>query len=584
MHLVTKYVRKHEYFYLVEKARRGKRVVTTDQVYIGNRKRLAGLLQGKIASAFPRSFSGQEIGASLALVRLAEDLHIEDIVDAQVPTREGAAPLGRRLLVAAIHRALSPKHENGKCNLRRFYSTSAVSELLPMAAGSMDGRRVCEALEKLTPAEIDKIEGAVVQRVVDVEHIKLDALAFDATNFDSYAAATTRSRLLRQGKSKSGRHLRVLGLGALVAEEEGIPLLTFTYPGNQNDTTTFMRFLRALDRRRSALRLPMDATITADGGNISKQILRRLELRKRHYVIRLPVAHARKHPRVPSNRLPELPGFPNGSVRAIANIWRVYDKDRVVVDVYSRRMHKKQLPGLFRDRRKAIAELVQLQAQLDRQRRGLRHAKPLKVAGLKRRVTKILSREHMADMFSVRVQRGELAPTLTFEESPEALQHLQDYVLGRTLLVTDRKDWDAERIVRASREQSRNENLFRDDKDPGGVSMLPLRHRNDPLLRANALVVGLGNLLVRVLKRRLRLAGVKSGSTASLLQTLKRIQRARLTLSSDAPPALRAFAKRSWVPGIQTQRQTLLLQTLGLHKDQTLGTTLPLSLTGSRSR
>ena len=63
-----------------------------------------------------------------------------------------------------------------------------------------------------------------------------------------------------------------------------------------------------------------------------------------------------------------------------------------------------------------------------------------------------------------------------------AWQHLQDYVLGRTLLVTNRGDWPPEQIVAVSRMQSHNERAFRDFKDPGGASMLPLRHRGDQAL------------------------------------------------------------------------------------------------------
>ena len=41
MHLVAKQVKGHEYFYLVEKARRDGRVVTARTVYIGDRQKLA---------------------------------------------------------------------------------------------------------------------------------------------------------------------------------------------------------------------------------------------------------------------------------------------------------------------------------------------------------------------------------------------------------------------------------------------------------------------------------------------------------------------------------------------------------------
>jgi hypothetical protein len=110
---------------------------------------------------------------------------------------------------------------------------------------------------------------------------------------------------------------------------------------------------------------------------------------------------------------------------------------------------------------------------LERQRQGLRHAKPITMADLRRRVAVALAREHMSSLFRVRIEKSEGAPKLQFEESPEAWQKLEDYVLGRTLLVSNRKKWSAKRLVLASREQCHNEHFFRDLKDPGGVSMLP---------------------------------------------------------------------------------------------------------------
>ena len=121
----------------------------------------------------------------------------------------------------------------------------------------------------------------------------------------------------------------------------------------------------------------------------------------------------------------------------------------------------------------------------------------------------------------------------------------QDYVLGRTLLVTNRGDWPPEQIVAMSRLQSHNERAFRDFKDPGGASMLPLRHRKDRALRAHALLVVLALILAKVLQCRLKKAGVAAPSLASVPRPLHQVQRARLQFPLDAPPALRALAARN---------------------------------------
>jgi transposase len=574
MHLVKKVIKGSDYYYLVEKRRDGKRVRTSRTVYIGGWKKLAELVQGQIAGAFPTSFSAQEVGGSLALVDVACDLGIEELIDEICPVRSGSTPIGRQILLMAVHRALSPRWANSKKNLEEVYAGSALAELLPLPEKAVDNRRLDETLSSLTTRQIERIEGAVVERLIEREAIRLDLLAFDTTNFDSYAAASTESRLLKRGHGKSGRPLRVLGLGLLVTEDDGLPLLTFTYPGNENDVTAFARFLSSLDRRQPRLKLPADATIVADGGNISKEVLKRLEDRPRHYVLRLPAKHASGLARPASLELPELGGRLKGKVRASKQHCLVYGAKRYVVDVYSHRMHHRQLPGLRRDRDKARSDLQHLQRQLEKQRQGKRHAEPITSVSLRQRVAKALAREHMTELFLVTIGASEETPMLSFDEPPAAWEHLQTHVLGRTLLVSDRGDWSAERIVEASRQQADNERFFRDAKAPEGASMLPLRHRGDAALRANALCVVLGLALTKVLQRRLRLAGVKTASASSLLRSLRRVKRARLKLPDGAPPALRAFAKAAWVPSERTARQADILGALKLDKRPELGATL----------
>jgi hypothetical protein len=211
---------------------------------------------------------------------------------------------------------------------------------------------------------------------------------------------------------------------------------------------------------------------------------------------------------------------------------------------------------------------------LERQRQGLRRVKPITARKLKSRIDKALSREHMRSLFRTTIGETQGTPTLTFEEPEEAWRHLDDHVLGRTLLVTNRSDWSSEQIIWASRVQSHNEHLFRDIKDPGGVSMLPLRHRRDRALRTHALIVVLGVILAKVLQRRIKKADLKAPSLASVIDPLKQVLRARLEFPPSAPPALRALAGDAWVPSKRTSRQEELLAALNLTGRHELGTTL----------
>jgi hypothetical protein len=425
MHLVTKHIKGHDYFYLVKKERKGKRVVTVKTVYVGNRQKLAEVVELSAAKVFSAEATVQEVGGSLALARVASDLGLERIIDAACPLpRANAAPIGRRLVLAAIHRALAARGENSLLSLQRGYVSSSLADLLPTSPAGLDNRRMCDVLARLTAKQVEAIESAVVRQIVEKEQVALRALAFDCSNFDSYAGARTRSRLLRRGHNKSGKRLRAMGLGLLVTADEGLPLLTFAYPGNENDVTAFGRFLKALDRRCASLDLQMDTTVAADGGNISRQLLLKLE-KKTHYVLRLPRKHVRLPP-IESAALPHVSGSLKGKVRARKLVCPVYGVERCVVDQYSFRMHQRQRPGLERDRKRMHRELERLHALLGRQHEGLRRAKPLTTGVVKRRVAQALSREHMAELFQVQVEKGARAPVLRFRESAAALKHLHN--------------------------------------------------------------------------------------------------------------------------------------------------------------
>lgn len=584
MHLVTKTVKGCEYFYLVKKERRGKRVVTAKTVYVGNRQKLAELVEMSATSAFPAEATVQEIGGALTLAQIASDLEVARIIDEVCPpTRANAPRIGARLVLAAIHRALACRRSNSLLSLERSYPQSALAELVPGAPTDLDNRRTGEMLARLSRKQIEAIESAIVRQMVTVEGVALSALAFDCSNFDSFAGARTKSRLLRRGHNKSGKPLRALGLGLLVTADDGLPLLTFAYPGNENDVTSFRRFLRALDRRCQSLDLPIEATVAADGGNISRQMLLKLDKRGRHYVMRLPGKHVELPP-IKSSELPMLSGSLKGKVRARQLTCKVYGVERNVVDQYSARMHGRQRPGLERDRKRARRDLERLQELLEKQAKGLRRAKPLTVAVVKRRAAQAIAREHMEALFEVHVEKGERAPVLRFEESAAALQHLHDFVLGRTLLVTDRTDWPAEQIVHASRVQSHNESFFREIKDPSGVSMLPLRHRSDAALRAHVLVVVLGLLLAKVAQRRLKAKGVAAPTVASMLEQLQAVRRVKLTYGPEAPPALRALAEDRWIPSARSDLQRAMLAALGLAERPELGATLGMATKRSSTR
>ena len=62
MLLVTKKKKGHEYYYLIERERRGTRVVASRTIYVGNRKKLAEMVQ-LAHRRYAGLFAPQSVGA-----------------------------------------------------------------------------------------------------------------------------------------------------------------------------------------------------------------------------------------------------------------------------------------------------------------------------------------------------------------------------------------------------------------------------------------------------------------------------------------------------------------------------------------
>lgn len=578
MQLVAKTIKGQKYWYLVEKGRKNGVVTNVRTIYVGKADRLAQMLAspGETEAAFPTAFQSREMGASAALWAEVRAIGLVEIIDRVCGARrsDAAVSFGSLFVAAAIQRAIAPRALKSSDQLRTWYEGCGLAQLLPLEASGLDARRVHEALSQLGAPDIDGLEQEIMAAVVRVHSLSLETLAFDTTNFDSYAGAKNGSRLLKRGHAKSKRvDLRVMGLGILATADDGVPLLSFVYPGNRADVRSFRSFLRRLKQRQRKLGVGKGTTVVCDGGNLSKQVVEQLTRDQVHFVSRLPTGHAPEADALSTADLPALSGPLASEGRALKLQASLYGKKRTVVAVYSEPMYQSQLPGLHRDRKKAIESLDALQARLERQRAGKGNQKHwLTRDGLRKRVTDALSRQYMSDLFPVEIAGTDAAPTLQSQFDEKAWQHLETHRLGRTAIVTDRADWSCERLVQGLREQSHVEDAFRQLKDPEWASAVPLRHRTDATLRVHAFIAVLSLLLSRLLVRRLRLAGVEATASEALWQ-LSELRLAQLHYGRDASPLLRKLAKEREVAPAPTPRQLALVRALGLRDVLKLGPT-----------
>jgi len=574
MQLVRKSVKGYSYWYLVQKGRRDGVVTNVKTIYLGTADRLAAMLSVSGEAQFPASFDSWEVGASAALCAELRELDVVRIIDEACPARRADATLsyGHLLSVIALQRAIAPRPLRSLEQLRQWYEGCGVRELLPIDPAGLDARRVHEALALLRADDLERLETNLVAAVVRNYQVSRDVLAFDTSNFDSYTQSANPSRLLKRGHAKSKRtNLRVLGLGMLVtADDDGLPLLWFVYPGNHPDVRSFRSFLSRLKRRQRKLGADTCSTVVCDGGNICKATIERVDAERcLHLVARLPTGHAPEADRLRTDELLPVAGF-GETVRAKLLKTAVYGKARTVVAVYSASMHASQLPGLKRDIHKASEDLQALVERLGRQAAGNARAKPLTIAGVRARADKILERQYMAELYQLDIGGTDAHPTLSFRFDNEAWGRLEAYRLGRTVVITDHEDWSVEKIVSSLRQQSHVEFVFRQLKDPQWASAVPLRHYTDSLLRVHTTLSVLALLLAKLVVRRLRRAGIQT-TVSEALHELSNLRLAQLHYGPSASPALKELARAIRVPPKPSALQARMIRALGIAEALQLG-------------
>ncbi|MGB6443474.1 MAG: hypothetical protein WBF81_09305 [Thermoplasmata archaeon] len=129
--LTKKKVRRQSYWYLQECQRVRGRPRITWQKYLGTPDHLRALLERAETGGGPLEVDVADFGPA-ALLAIARELRLVEIVDSLVPKRDQGYSVGEHLLIAAIHRCLAPC---SKLRIRPWFDET----ILPRLLGKKEG-------------------------------------------------------------------------------------------------------------------------------------------------------------------------------------------------------------------------------------------------------------------------------------------------------------------------------------------------------------------------------------------------------------------------------------------------------------
>lgn len=497
--LTRKIIHGRPYYYLRETARVNGRSKVVRTTYLGRAEDIEARL---VAVAEPKAVVVGSFGAVTAAWKVCSELGVAEAIDRALGGRRGSPSVGEMIMLAAINRACAPR---SKRQLADWHQRTALARLLPAGRRALSSQRFWDAMDTLSDEAIAKAETEIVARAVERHEIELRPLIYDTTNFATFIdSANPANTIARRGHAKGGRHdLRLIGLALCVALDGNIPLCHQPYEGNRNDTTQFPEAIKLIRSRLQQLGLTEDElsqlTLVYDKGNNSKAnqpLADELSLGvvgslspSRHPEL-LDVAREQFH------EIKDMPG-----TLAYRTQMEVYGQERTIVISYSKRFAAKQRRSFCQTLAKAERELEETKGVIERGKHRMDER------ALTERVKKILKRRWLKDVITV--EHDLAACTFTYRTNQAQVDRIAEREWGKRIIFTGRHEWTDEEIIAAYRAQAKGENAFRQMKDREFASFSPAFHWTDQKLRVHAFYCTLALMIVSLIERQIRQAGIE---------------------------------------------------------------------------
>ena len=444
-----------------------------------------------------------ELGATAALLDIAQRLQFIEIIDRHCPKRNQGPSVGQYMLVAAINRA---SHPTSKTLLGQWFDQTIGPRLMGIHARELSSQAFWNHMDRLDHQILIKIENDLLLRLIDEFEISLDCLLYDATNFYTYINTRTESELAKRGHNKQKRNdLRQVSLGMMTSSDFHVPLLHMVYGGNITDPTQFGSVIDELvDRYKHLTEVCPKITVVFDKGNNSEANFEAFTNTDMHFVGSLKLNQCPDLLNVRLNKYRQLRGPSLEEVTAYRSRCKVFAEERTVLMTYNENLLAGQLQGIGRNILKCKAELHALQTKLKRWASGkIRKGRKPTIESTEKKVQKILRREYMSEIIIASTTVSEGFPSLQYQIKQTAIARLSKTVLGKTLLFTDNDEWTDEQIVCAYRAQYHIEHAFREMKNPHFLGWNPRFHWTDQKIRVHAFYCVAALTLVSLLRREL---------------------------------------------------------------------------------
>ena len=559
--LVAKKKANQLYYYVVESARVDGKPRIVHQTYLGTAERVAALVKDRTAP-IPLAATALEFGLPGALWLAAQRNGVFDLLLALWPQPRSGPSTAHYLLLAALHRICSP---GPKTEVAEWYRRTVLHSLWGFDPERFTSQAFWDCFDQIQTGgdkeqgedELEQAQRRLLGVWKEKQLLSRRLLAYDTTNFYTYVASTnTRNQLAQRGHNKQGRNnLRQVGLSYVLDGDNGLSLCHHVYPGNVADAdelpVALERIVALLDHNRIARDT---VTLVLDKGSAALANTLALEQAGVGWISALPWNQAPAELRGRDADTLTACSSAEPGVRAAAERSLVHGQEYLCVLKYSASFAGEQLHSLTTSLSKALQNMRRLSVELAKPRAHFNER------GIRNKIARWLSADFLAELVHYDLQLRDGHWQLQFDFDHPAFLRLLAHRLGRTMLLTNRRDWTAEQVVAGYSGQQRIETVFRGLKDGDWLGWGPMHHWTDSKIRIHAFYCMLGISLLQSIHKQSQ--AVWPGlSMQQLIEELSQIQQFVLlypALGDKGPP------RTATVLSKQTLPQQSLAESLGL--------------------
>lgn len=552
------------YYYAAQSKRVNGKPRIVWQKYLGSVEAILKRCEQSVAP-LPTETALFEAGGVAALMNIATRLGLIDLINEIVPKRAQGPSVGHYIVLATLNRVLDPL---SKSQIGDWYQNTVLQRLWGFSSELFNSQRYWDHMGMISEEAIEKIQNFLIERVKKEYKLETQPFLYDTTNFFTHIDThNDRNTLAQKGKNKQKRSdLRQVNLALLTTRDFQIPLFHKTYEGNMPDVAFFPEVIRDLLNKQAAVfGNPGDATLIFDKGNLTEETQGKLLYSGTYFVAGV---KAEVFPEIFTTSIEQfqsalkMPG-----TKFYESTVELYGKSCKAVVSYSESFFTQQLASLTTTMTKCQSKLKELHDSLlswtsDKKPKGPRPTK----AKVREKLACILSAQHMKSLFIINfVELEGGLPYIHYSVNRRELDRITATRLGRTLLITNRRNWLPTEVITAYRNLSNIEEAFKLMKNRDYLRWQPAFHWTDQKIKVHALYCVLA-LLLATLARKMAWEAGNEVSLPVLLDDLSAMKEVAL-LYPDKDNKLKA----QFTMNKMTPRQKKLAELFEISKILTAG-------------